>query len=290
MLIEDKRLTAPNGDMYWLHVRHLSNDRHSGYLTRAAWGPNRAISIPIVSSTEELDRIVGRVLACSEKFTNRNTVGRPRWFDILGENVSAPVENNLIQGLIDKANGFKLIRGSKRSWMYRNLYGHFNMNSIRILGIGLSSKISLKELTVYIHDQDILCLLESLRRKDFVTEHEFLEFVDKFLDISLRELADAYNEYAKSRFGTVEEHVTATGSKYIVYLPADRKYEGYDEMYDRCRRQVPGWTGYCSPKGTKIVKLKLVDTSSIPRAMDMAKRAKFVSRLKEMMGRHKGDK
>ena len=174
--------------------------------------------------------------------------------------------------------------------MYRNLYGHFNMNSIRILGIGLSSKISLKELTVYIHDQDILCLLESLRRKDFVTEHEFLEFVDKFLDISLRELADAYNEYAKSRFGTVEEHVTATGSKYIVYLPADRKYEGYDEMYDRCRRQVPGWTGYCSPKGTKIVKLKLVDTSSIPRAMDMAKRAKFVSRLKEMMGRHKGDK
>ncbi len=293
MIIRDVLLTGSNGQKYVLHYRALGKERDhfSGFITkRLGWRKNCAISIPVVHGKEEFQKVVHTILDNSDKFNERNTVGRPRYYDILSEGVENIKETNLVQDLKTNNPDFHFLRNSKRGWYYRNISGNFNMNSIKILNIRYQETVPFDKLLEFIPNEEIHELVKELSRKTFQYEKEFIEFANQFIDATTEAFAKAYNAYMGSLIGTVTHRPVRTklGYKehYTIYLPewSEANREEYLRVKAELQAKLPAGIHIAAwEKNLSIVECKMAPDQEVADAAQKVRKAELVRKLTEAM-------
>lgn len=296
MIVKDVKLEDKTGKKFLLHYRALGSkrDHFSGYLTRLAWPRNCAISIPVIYGKDEFRNVVNTILDNSEKFTPSNTVGRPRYFDLMSDGVSNVKATNLIDTLRNNHNDFKTNRRSKRSWHYRNISGNFNMRSVKILNIRFrDTDVPMDKLLEYVPG-DLQDLVNRLRKKEFVYEKEFVDFANGFIDATVEDFAKAWNVYMGSLAGTVTHRPVKTKSgiveHYTAYVPefTGKNSDEYFAALETCKSKLP--YGSLNYKHLTIVTCKLVETKTVADASARVRREELVRKLKDAISRNKRKK
>lgn len=267
MNIWDNNIETKSGATFSLHYRGLKNKTYSGFLRNVEWPRNCSISIPKTKGMAAFQAIVDEVIDNEEKFNSANTLGRPRYYDILANGVEGlPTANKVFQ--LREANpDFHTYKNSKRMWYYKSIGGNFNMKSIKINHMRLIDSVSFKELMPFIKNEEVKEVLEALRRQKFEFEGEFINFCDQLIDATEDTLIPSYNAYMKSLVGT---HTTLTRSKkdgspsvtYYVYVEAEAT------PADKALQESAGRQDIPSNANVKVIELKMFPTDSIPKAMD----------------------
>lgn len=295
MIVKDVELTARNGDLYNLHYRVLGKkrDHFSGFLVKkhAGWKMNCAISIPIVYGKEEFQKVVDSVLDNSSKFTASNTVGRPRYFDILQNGMNGVKAENMVQQLRANNPDFHICPRSKRAWYYKSVGGNFNMRSVKINHVHFSSTVAFRELLPYIKDEATLKLLDNLKHKQFEFEKEFIDFANEFMDSTEDTFVNAYNGYMGSLMGTATHRPVKTkaGTKehWTIYI-ADRSAcsdeDTYWDIYNKAMAHVPFGT---PDRDITTVRVELMEPRPLAEASVAKKRAEMVAKLTAAIERKK---
>lgn len=298
MVIKDAELTAPNGEKFSLHYRALGKlkDHYSGFLRKiyANWPRNCAISIPIVYGKKEFQDVVNTVLDNAEKFNESNTVGRPRYFDILQDGVEKLKSTNLIADLKANHPEFGTKSNSCRSWWYRNIAGNFNMRSIKITSLRFKNVVAFNNLMENIKDKEIHKLVENLKHKTFEFEKEFIDFADKFIEATYETFVTAYNDYMGNLIGTVSHRPVKLKNggwreHYTMYVPdcnfrnatlAERNH--YLEVYNKCLQQLPdnlGRQGAQFYRDVTVTPCALMPTAEVATESAKIKKAEMVKKL-----------
>jgi hypothetical protein len=182
MNIWDNKIETKSGATFSLHYRGLKNKTYSGFLRNIEWPRNCSISIPKTKGMAAFQAIVDEVIDNEEKFNSANTLGRPRYYDILANGVAGlPTENKVFK-LRESNPDFHTYKNSKRMWYYKSIGGNFNMKSIKINHMRLIDSVSFKELFPFIKNEEVKEVLEALRRQKFEFEGEFINFCDQLID------------------------------------------------------------------------------------------------------------
>ena len=150
MTIVDNKIQTKNGETFDLHYRGLKNDTYSGFLRNSMWPRNCSIAIPKTHGMANFKAIVDQVIDNEDKFNTANTLGRPRYYDILANGVEGLGKTNKIFDLQQEDSEFKTYEKSKRKWYYKSIGGNFNMKSIKINHMKLIDSVSFKELMPFI--------------------------------------------------------------------------------------------------------------------------------------------
>ena len=266
MNIWDNKIETKSGATYSLHYRGLKNKTYSGFLRNVEWPRNCSISIPKTKGMAAFQAIVDEVIDNEEKFNSANTLGRPRYYDILANGVAGlPTENKVFK-LRESNPDFHTYKNSKRMWYYKSIGGNFNMKSIKINHMRLIDSVSFKELFPFIKNEEVKEVLEALRRQKFEFEGEFINFCDQLIDATEDTLIQSYNSYMKSLVGT---HKTLTRSKkdgspsltYYVYVSADAS------AADKALQESAGRQDIPANANVKVIELKMFPEDSIANAM-----------------------
>lgn len=298
MLVNDAELTAPNGEKFILHYRALGKlkDHYSGFLrkTYADWPRNCAISIPIVYGKKEFQDVVNTVLNNAEKFNASNTVGRPRYFDILKDGIENLKTRNLIADLKANHPDFGTKPNSVRVWWYRNIAGNFNMRSIKITSLYFKNMVAFKDLMRNVKDEEIHKLVRNLENKTFEFEKEFIDFADKFIEATYETFVTAYNDYIGSLVGTVSHRPVKLKyggfrEHYKMYVPAcvfhgqskstDEEQKHYWEVYNKCKAMLPWMSPKAFARDVTVVQCALMPTAEVATEAAKIRKAELVKKL-----------
>lgn len=114
MNIWDNNIETKSGATFTLHYRGLKNKTYSGFLRNAEWPRNCAISIPKTVGMAKFQAIVDQVIDNEAKFNEANTLGRPRYYDILANGVEHLQPRNKIFDLREANPDFHTYKDSKR--------------------------------------------------------------------------------------------------------------------------------------------------------------------------------
>ena len=300
MVIKDVEFTAPNGEKFSLHYRALGKDRdhYSGFLRKidACWPRNCAISIPIVYGKKEFQDVVFTVLNNAEKFNKSNTVGRPRYFDILQDGVENLKSQNLIADLKKNHSDFGTLPNSCRVWWYRNIAGNFNMRSIKINSIRFKNMIAFRNLMENIKDEEIHKLVENLEHKTFEFEKEFIDFADKFIEATYETFVTAYNDYMGNLIGTVSHRPVKLKNggmreHYTIYVPfcdfrgkhfkctpeTLKERANYWQVYNKCKKQLPANINF--RRDVTVTPCALMPTAEVATESAKIRKAELVKKL-----------
>ena len=267
MIINDDKIKTKSGATFSLHYRVLNKDTYSGFIRNVEWPRNCAISIPKTVGNAKFMSIVNLVIDNEDKFTEYNTLGRPRYYDILGNGIEGLAEQNKIHQIRETNPEFKTYKNSKRMWYYKTIGGNFNMKSIKINHMRIVDSVSFKELMPFVKNEDVKTLLAELGREKFEFEVDFLNFCDKLIDATEDTLLRAYNDYTKSLFGT---HTSLMRHKkdgsesftYYVYVSADAS------PATKALQKTAGKIGIPADANVKVVELKLFPEEAISTAID----------------------
>lgn len=267
MNIIDHTIETKSGATFTLHYRGLKNETYSGFLRNSEWPRNCAISIPKTVGKEKFDAIVDQVVENEAKFNEANTLGRPRYYDILANGVDGVKKSNKIWKLRENNPDFKTYKNSKRMWYYKSIGGNFNMKAIKINHMRLVDSVSFKELMPYIEDEEVKEVLAQLGRQKFEFEAEFIKFCDQLIDATEDTLISSYNGYMKSLIGT---HTTLMRHKkdgsesltYYVYVEADADIATKTLQESNGRRDIP------VNANVKVVEVKMFPAQAVALAQD----------------------
>lgn len=301
MVIKEVVLAAPNGEKFGLHYRALGKkrDHYSGFLRKieADWPRNCAISIPIVYGKTDFQDIVNTILNNADKFNKQNTVGRPRYFDILQDGVDNMKSQNLIADLKANHPDFGTRKNSVRVWWYRTIAGNFNMRSIKINSVRFKNMVAFNALMEHIKDPEIHKLVENLKSKTFEFEKEFIDFSNKFIEATHETFVTAYNEYMGNLIGTISHRPVKLKNggmreHYTMYVPAcdfksatQAERDHYWEVYNKCKAQLP--SGLYFKRDVSIVPCALMPTAEVATESAKIKRAEMVKALNEAIEKAK---
>lgn len=261
MNITDSEIKTKSGAIFDLHYRDLKNDTHSGFLRNRLWPKNCSIAIPKTRSIKAFNAIVDEVIKNEAKFNEANTLGRPRYYDILSNGVEGLGKTNKIFDLRESNPAFNTYKNSKRMWYYKTIGGHFNMKSIKINHVKLIDSVSFKKLMDFIDDQEVKDVLDGLRRHKFEYQSDFLKFCDDLIDATEDTLVASYNKYIKSLFGTVRKlpRHKKDGSEsitYYVYIPKVADPITKSQYRAQAMAKIPGGT---HKDNIKVIELGLAD-------------------------------
>lgn len=291
MVIKDVVLKAPNGEDFSLHYRALGKkrDHFSGFLRKelAGWNRNCAISIPIVYGKEAFQDVVDNILNNADKFNAGNTIGRPRYFDILKDGVENLKETNLVADLKANHPDFHTPKCSCRNWFYRTIAGNFNMRSIKINAVHFKNQVAFKALMEHIKDQEIHKLVENLNKKTFEFEKEFIDFSNKFIEATHETFVAAYNDYMGNLIGTVTHRPVKLKNggmreHWTIYVPeVDRhnaaSVQAYNEAYNKCKSQLP--SGLYWKRDVRVTTCCFMETKEVADAAAKMRREEMVRQL-----------
>ena len=286
MIITDSEIKTKSGAIFDLHYRDLKNDMHSGFIRNRLWPKNCSIAIPKTQSIKAFNAIVDEVIENEDKFNEANTLGRPRYYDILANGVEGLGETNKVFDLRESNPAFNTYKNSKRMWYYKTIGGHFNMKSIKINHVKLIDSVSFKKLMDFIDDQEVKDVLEGLRRHKFEYQADFLKFCDDLIDATQDTLIASYNKYMKNLFGTHKSLMrhTKEGKEsftYYVYVPKDADL-ATKKMYESQGRQ--GIPQNCN---IKVVELSLFEENIIVNAEFAKKKQEKLEAVRKYFADHK---
>lgn len=289
MNIWDNNIEAKSGATFTLHYRGLKNKTYSGFLRNSKWPRNCAISIPKTVGMAKFQSIVDLVIDNETQFNEANTLGRPRYYDILANGVEHLQPRNKIFELREANPDFKTYKDSKRMWYYKSIGGNFNMKSIKINHMRLIDSVSFRDLIPYIKDEEVKTVILALRRQKFEFEAEFIRFCDQLIDATEDTLISAYNGYMKSLIGT---HTTLMRHKkdgtesltYYVYVEADA------DIITKKRQEWQGRAEIPANANVKVVEVKMFPQQSIAEAMDDKTRHDKLEAIKAYFEQRKADK
>ena len=288
MNIWDNTIETKSGAKFSLHYRGLNKNTYSGFVRNVEWPRNCAISIPKTVGKEKFDSIVDQIVENEAKFTAENTLGRPRYYDILANGVEKVRSRNKIWNLRDKNPEFKTYKNSKRMWYYKSIGGNFNMKAIKINHMRLIDSVSFTNLMPWIKNEEVKEVLLQLSRQKFEFEAEFIKFCDQLIDATEDTLIAAYNGYMKSLIGT---HTTLMRHKkdgsesltYYVYVEADATTN------DKMAQEVEGRKGIPYDANVKIVEVKMFPEQAIAQAMDDKTRHDKLEAIKDYFSKRKAE-
>jgi hypothetical protein len=288
MNIWDNTIETKSGAKFSLHYRGLKNRTYSGFLRNCEWPKNCSISIPKTKGMAKFQSIVDQVIDNEDKFNSANTLGRPRYYDILANGVDGlPEENKLYQ--LRKSNPeFKTYKNSKRMWYYKTMGGNFNMKSIKINHMRLIDSVSFKDLMPFIEDQEVKEVLEALRRQKFEFESEFIGFCDQLIDATEDTLIASYNSYMKSLIGT---HKTLMRHRkngdesmtYYVYVAKEASFA------EKALQEASGREGIPHNANVKVVELTMFPESALANAETAKIRHEKLEAIKAYFEQRKAD-
>lgn len=261
MNITDSEIKTKSGAIFDLHYRDLKNDTHSGFLRNRLWPKNCSIAIPKTRSIKAFNAIVDEVIENEGKFNEANTLGRPRYYDILANGLEGLGKTNKVFDLRESNPAFNTYKNSKRMWYYKTIGGHFNMKAIKINHVKLIDSVSFKNLMPFIDDQEVKDVLDGLRRQKFEYQSDFLKFCDDLIDATEDTLVSSYNKYIKSLFGAVRKlpRHKKDGSEsitYYVYIPKVADPITKSQYRAQAMAKIPGGT---HKDNIKIIELGLAD-------------------------------
>ena len=267
MNIFDQTIETKSGAKFSLHYRELKKNTYSGYVRNSEWPRNCSISIPKTLGKEKFDAIVTQIVDNENKFTEENTLGRPRYYDVLANGIEGVRKSNKIWKLREKNPEFKTYKNSKRMWYYKSIGGNFNMKAIKINHMRLVDSVSFQDLMPYIKNEEVKEVLVQLGRQKFEFESEFIKFCDQLIDATEDTLIQSYNGYMKSLIGT---HTTLMRHKkdgsesltYYVYVEADA------DVITKNRQEVQGRAEIPANANVKVVEIKMFPEQAIAAAMD----------------------
>lgn len=291
MIVKDVVLDAPNGTKFTLHYRALGKkrDHYSGFLRKndESWARNCAISIPIVYGEEEFQAVVNRILDNADKFNATNTVGRPRYFDILKDGVEGLTESNLIQDLLNHNPDFHTAKRSCRIWWFKTIAGHFNMRSIKINAVKFKSTVAFNNLMNYIKDPEIHKLVSNLSKKTFEFEKEFIDFANQFIDATHETFVKAYNDYMGSLIGTVTHRPVKLKNggmreHYTMYVPFvnwkdQNSVNAYNAAYSKCKEQLPHGINF--KRDVTVTPCIFMETAEVANAAAKVRKDELIKKL-----------
>lgn len=286
MTIVDNQIKTKNGETFDLHYRGLKNDTYSGFLRNSMWPRNCSIAIPKTHGMANFKAIVDQVIDNEDKFNTANTLGRPRYYDILANGVEGLGKTNKIFDLQQQDSEFKTYEKSKRQWYYKTIGGNFNMKSIKINHMKLIDSVSFKELMPFIDNEEIKDVLDQLRRQKFEYQADFLGFCNDLIDATQDTLIASYNKYMKNLFGTHKSLMrhTKEGKEsftYYVYVPKDADL-ATKKMYESQGRQ--GIPHNCN---IKVVELSLFEENIIVNAEFAKKKQEKLEAVRKYFAEHK---
>ena len=286
MEIVDQTIETKNGNKFALHYRGLKNSTFSGFIRNVTWPRNCSIAIPKTHGQNNFMAIVDQVVENEEKFNPRNTLGRPRYYDILSNGVEGLAETNKVYDLQCQDPEFKTYENSKRQWYYKTIGGNFNMKSIKINHMKLIDSVSFKELMPFIEDQEIRDVLDQLRRQKFEYQADFLGFCNDLIDATQDTLIASYNKYMKSLFGTHKSLMrhTKEGKEsftYYVYVPKDADIATKKMYESQGRQDIP------HNANIKIVEIALFAENVIVNAHFAKIKAEKLEAVRKYFAEHK---
>ena len=288
MNIFDQTIETKSGAKFSLHYRELKKNTYSGYVRNAEWPRNCSISIPKTLGKEKFDTIVAQIVDNEAKFTEENTLGRPRYYDVLANGVDGVRKSNKIWKLREKNPEFKTYKNSKRMWYYKSIGGNFNMKAIKINHMRLIDSVSFQDLMQYIKNEEVKEVLVQLGRQKFEFEAEFIKFCDQLIEATEDTLIPAYNSYMKSLIGT---HTTLMRHKkdgsesltYYIYVDADATTN------DKMLQEVEGHKGIPYEANVKVVELKMFPAEAITEALDEKTRHDKLEAIKSYFTQRKAE-
>jgi hypothetical protein len=288
MDILDNTIETKSGAKFSLHYRGLKNNTYSGFVRNAEWPRNCAISIPKTVGKEKFDAIVDQVIENESKFSPENTLGRPRYYDILSNGVDGVKKSNKIWKLREKNPEFKTYKNSKRMWYYKSIGGNFNMKAIKINHMRLIDSVSFANLMPWIKNEEVKEVLLQLSRQKFEFEAEFIKFCDQLIDATEDTLIVSYNGYMKSLIGT---HTTLMRHKkdgsesltYYVYVEADADQATKTLQESAGRKDVP------ANANVKVVEVNMFPEQVISQAMDDKTRHDKLEAIKAYFDKKKSE-
>lgn len=286
MTIVNDQIETKNGKIFDLHYRGLKNDTYSGFLRNSMWPKNCSIAIPKTHGKANFQAIVDQVIDNEDKFNTANTLGRPRYYDILANGVEGLSKTNKIFDLKEQDSEFHTCEKSKRKWYYKSFGGNFNMKSIKINSMKLIDTVSLVELMPFIDNDEIKDVLNQLRRQKFEYQADFLGFCNDLIDATQDTLIASYNKYMKNLFGTHKSLMrhTKEGKEsftYYVYVPKDADI-ATKKMYESQGRQ--GIPQNCN---IKVVELSLFEENIIANAEFAKKKQEKLEAVRKYFSEHK---
>ena len=289
MIITDSEIKTKSGAIFDLHYRDLKNDTHSGFLRNRLWPKNCSIAIPKTQSIKAFNAIVDEVIENEAKFNEANTLGRPRYYDILANGVEGLGETNKVFDLRESNPAFNTYKNSKRMWYYKTIGGHFNMKSIKINHVKLIDSVSFKKLMDFIDDQEVKDVLDGLRRHKFEFQSDFLKFCDDLIDATEDTLVSSYNKYIKSLFGTVRKlpRHKKYGSEsitYYVYIPNDADPITKSRYKSQAMAQIPAGLHKVN---IKIIELGLADEKIVNDARVKQVKTEKLAAIRKYFEDHK---
>ena len=289
MIITDSEIKTKSGSIFDLHYRDLKNDTHSGFIRNRMWPKNCSIAIPKTHSLTAFNAIVDEVIENENKFNEANTLGRPRYYDILANGIEGLGETNKVFDLRESNPDFNTYKNSKRMWYYKTIGGHFNMKSIKINHVKLIDSVSFKKLMEFIDDQEVKDVLEGLRRHKFEYQADFLKFCDDLIDATEDTLISSYNKYIKSLFGTVRKlpRHKKDGKESItcyVYIPKDADPITKGQYRAKAMAQIPDGV---HKDNIKIIELGLADEKIVNDARVKQLKTEKLAAIRKYFEDHK---
>lgn len=286
MAIADRKITTKNGSKFDLHFRELKNSTFSGFLRNSLWPRNCSISIPKTHGKSNFMAIVDQVIDNESKFNPQNTLGRPRYYDILADGVENVSKTNKVYELRERDPEFQTDKHSKRMWNYKSIGGNFNMKSIKINRMKLVDSVSFRELIPFIDNQEVKDVLEQLRRQKFEYQADFLTFCNDLIDATQDTLIASYNKYMKSLFGTHKSLMrhTKEGKEsftYYVYVPKAASESEKKEYESQGRIGVP------SNANVKVIELAVFEENLIVNAAYAKVKAEKLEAVRKYFEEHK---
>lgn len=286
MKIFDNQIETKNGSTFSLHYRGLKNKTYSGFLRNVTWPKNCSIAIPKTHGMAKFQSIIDMVIDNEQKFNQSNTLGRPRYYDILANGIEGLGETNHVYDLQQADPEFKTYENSKRMWYYKTIGGHFNMKSIKINHMKLVDSVAFRDLMPFIEDQEVKDVLDQLRRQKFEYQADFLGFCNDLIDATQSTLVASYNKYMTSLFGTHKSLMrhTKDGKEsftYYVYVPADADILTKKQYEAQGRKDIP------HNANIKVIELKLFAEDVIVNAENAKLRAEKLEAVRKYFADHK---
>ena len=288
MNIYDHKIETKSGATYSLHYRGLNKNTYSGFLRNIEWPRNCAISIPKTVGMAKFQTIVDQIIDNEDKFNSANTLGRPRYYDILANGVEGLKPSNKLYELREANPEFKTYKNSKRMWYYKSIGGNFNMKAIKINHMRLVDSISFSNLMPYIKNEEVKDVLNQLSRQKFEFEAEFINFCDKLIEATEDTLIQSYNAYMKSLIGT---HTTLMRHKkngeesltYYVYVEADA------DPATKALQKSAGSKDVPANANVKVVEVKMFPAEAITEALDDKTRHDKLEAIKSYFTQRKAE-
>lgn len=286
MKIVDQTIETKNGTKFSLHYRELKNSTFSGFIRKVNWPRNCSVSIPKTHGQDKFMGIVDQITGNEDKFTVCNTLGRPRYYDILSNSIEGLSDTNKVYDLQSQDSEFQTYKNSKRMWYYKSIGGNFNMKSIKINNMKLIDSVSFKNLMPFIDDPEVKDVLDQLRRQKFEYQSDFIGFCNDLVDATQDTLISSYNKYMKSLFGTHKTLMrhTKDGSEsftYYVYVPKDADPATKDMYKSQGCADIP------RNANIKVVELALFAENLIVNASYAKVKAEKLEAVRKYFAEHK---